>query len=472
MTTNRPDVLAGRARAALADAEPRSYWLDELPPEPPAPALAGPTDCDLLVVGGGYLGLWTALEARARYPDRDVLLLEAETCGHAASGRNGGFADPSLTHGWGNGVTRWPQEMAQLRRLGLDNLAAIERAVDELGIDCRFERSGELHVATRAHELVDLQEEHEQRAAFGEQTELLDADAVRARVDSPTYRGGLFDPEAALLEPARLAAGLRRACLQAGVRVHEHSPAAELRRSGSGVQVTTPGGVVRARATVLATNAFPPLLRRLRLMTVPVYDYVLTTEPLSAGQRDALGWRGREGIGDASNLFHYYRLTRDDRVLWGGYDAVYHYGSRQSPDLERRPPTFEVLADHFFSTFPQLEGVRFTHAWAGVIDTSTQFSAFYGTAWDRRVAWATGFTGLGVAATKFAADVVHDLLAGAVTERTRLSMVRKTPLPFPPEPVRWLGIEATRRSMARADHTGRRNLWLRTLDALGLGFDS
>ncbi len=155
-----------------------------------------------------------------------------------------------------------------------------------------------------------------------------------------------------------------------------------------------------------------------------------------------------------------------------GYDAVYHYGSRQSAALEQRPPTFEVLADHFFTTFPQLEEIRFTHAWAGLIDTSTQFSAFYGTAWDRRVAWAAGFTGLGVAATKFAADVVHDLLAGADTERTRLSMVRKTPLPFPPEPVRWLGIEATRRSMARADRTGRRNLWLRTLDALGLGFDS
>lgn len=140
---------------------------------------------------------------------------------------------------------------------------------------------------------------------------------------------------------------------------------------------------------------------------------------------------------------------------------------------EDRPASFERLASHFFTTFPQLEGLRFTHKWAGAIDTSTQFSAFYGTARRGRVAYAAGFTGLGVAATRFAGDVMLDLLEGEATERTELEMVRKRPLPFPPEPVAAVGINMTRWSLDRADHDrGRRNILLKTLDALGLGFDS
>ncbi|MEI2818714.1 MAG: FAD-dependent oxidoreductase [Marmoricola sp.] len=208
-------------------------------------------------------------------------------------------------------------------------------------------------------------------------------------------------------------------------------------------------------------------------MTVPVYDYALMTEPLTTEQRAAIGWLGREGISDTANQFHYYRTTRDGRILWGGYDAIYHYGSAMRPDLEQRPATFELLADQFFATFPQLEGLNFTHAWGGVIDTCTRFTAFYGTAMRGRVGYALGFTGLGVGATRFAGDVVLDLLGGLETERTALQMVREKPLPFPPEPIRYLGIEATRRSLAAADlNGGKENLWLRATGAVGLGFDS
>jgi glycine/D-amino acid oxidase-like deaminating enzyme len=207
-------------------------------------------------------------------------------------------------------------------------------------------------------------------------------------------------------------------------------------------------------------------------MTVPVYDYVLTTEPLSAGQKASVGWANRQGVGDASNMFHYYRLTRDDRILYGGYDAVYHYGSRIDPALETGR-THQRLAEHFFATFPQLEGLRFTHRWAGVIDTCTRFTAFFGTACSGRVAYALGYTGLGVAATRFGADVALDLVGGQQTARTRLRLVRERPLPFPPEPLRYAGVQLTRWSLGRADrHGGRRNLWLRALDRAGLGFDS
>jgi glycine/D-amino acid oxidase-like deaminating enzyme len=283
----------------------------------------------------------------------------------------------------------------------------------------------------------------------------------------------VHDPDGAILEPARLAWGLRAACLSLGVRIAEQTPATGLSAVAGGVEVQTAGGPVRAGQVVLATNAFPPLLRRLRLMTVPVYDYALMTEPLSTTQREAIGWRGREGISDLGNQFHYFRTTRDGRILWGGYDAIYHYASGVKDEYDQRAETFEALARNFFTTFPQLAGLSFSHTWGGVIDTCTRFAAFYGTALQGRVGYALGFTGLGVGATRFAGDVLLDLLAGEDTPRTRLEMVRTKPVPFPPEPLRWAGIEATRRSLIRADaNGGQENLWLKAMDRLGLGFDS
>jgi glycine/D-amino acid oxidase-like deaminating enzyme len=462
--------IGGRA---LADAEPTVFWLVD-PARPAAlPPLVGDDSADLVVVGGGYTGLWTALRAKERDPARDVVLVEAGHCGDQASGRNGGFAAASLTHGFANGTERWPTDMPRLDRLGAENLQGIADTVARHRIDCCWERTGELTVARTAHEAEDLAALAEAMTPAGHDVRLLDTAEVRAEVDSPTYVLGLWDRNGtAMVEPARLAWGLRQAVLDAGVRVYEGTRATGL-DTDRGLRVLTPHGCVRAGNAVLATNAFPPLLRRLRLMTVPVYDYVLVTEPLSAQQRRAVGWTNRQGVGDAANLFHYYRLTRDDRILWGGYDAVYHYGSRIDWRLEQHGGTHARLAEHFFATFPQLEGLRFTHRWSGVIDTSTRFTGFFGTASAGRVAYALGYTGLGVAATRFGADVALDLLAGEPTERTSLAMVRGRPLPFPPEPLRYAGVQLTRWSLDRADaHGGRRNLWLRALDRAGLGFDS
>jgi glycine/D-amino acid oxidase-like deaminating enzyme len=325
-------------------------------------------------------------------------------------------------------------------------------------------------VATARHEVEWLRE-----AAAEGGGEFLDRDAVRAELDSPTYLAGLRDPDGtALVDPARLAWGLAEAAESLGVRIAEGTRVTDLSRDGAGVRlVTHTGAVVSAAAAALGTNAFPSLLRRVSLHTVPVYDYALMTEPLSGEQLDSIGWRSRAGVGDSANQFHYYRLTADNRILWGGYDAVYHYGRRVDPRHDQRPETFDTLAGHFFDTFPQLEGLRFTHRWGGAIDTCTRFSAFFGTALGGRVAYALGYTGLGVGATRFGADVMLDLLEGARTERTRLEMVRRRPLPFPPEPLAWAGIQLTRWSLARADeNAGRRNAWLRTLDRVGLGFDS
>lgn len=459
---------------SLVDAEPAPFWLDDPARPAPLPALGGPDECDLLVVGAGYCGLWTALLAKERDPARDVVVVEAKEAGWAASGRNGGFCESSLTHGLANGRSRWPDELAALHRMGLENLTEIEETLTRHGIDCEWERPGGLLVATRPHHVAHVHEEAEIARSVGADVEVLDADEVRAEVSSPTYLAALRDRAGvALVHPAKLVWGLRAACLRLGVRIYERTRATAVRATGSGVVVTTGYGEVMARRVALATNAFPSLVRRARPYIIPVYDYAMVTEPLTPAQLESIGWRHRYGLTDAANQFHYYRLTADNRILWGGYDAIYHYGSAISADLDQRPETFRTLAGNFFRTFPQLDGVRFTHTWGGVIDTSTRFTALYGTAAQGRIAYATGFTGLGVAATRFAAQVVLDLLDGNRTTRTELRMVRRKPIPFPPEPARWLGVRLTQKAMATADRdNGRRGPWLRVMDKLGIGFDS
>ena len=460
---------------SLADARPSCFWLEipesaDTEPEP----LRGNLRADLAVVGAGYSGLWTALLAKERDPSRDVVVLEGNRVGWAASGRNGGFCSSSLTHGLENGAARWPDEIRRLERLGLDNLDAIEKTTQRYDIKCEFERTGDLSVATEGYQLAGLEEAAELATRLGHEARVLDAAATRAELDSPTYLGGLeMRTGAALVHPAKLAHGLADACRSLGVRIIERSPVLNLRAEADHVHLRTRHGSVEARNVALATNAFPPLLRRIQAYVVPVYDYAMVTGPLSSEQMASIGWQRRQGVSDSANQFHYYRLTADNRILWGGYDAVYHYGNRVDPALHQRPATFDLLAEHFFVTFPQLQGVRFTHRWGGVIDTSSRVSAFFGTAAAGRVAYAAGYTGLGVGATRFGANVMLDLLEGRTTERTDLEFVRTKPLPFPPEPMRSAVINLTRASYAQADRRqGRENLWLRLLHRLGLGFDS
>ena len=475
VTSKAQQATDSRLHGSLAGAAPMPFWLDD-PGRPQAlPPLSGDVRCDLAVVGGGYSGLWTALLAKERDPGREVVVLEGSRIGWAASGRNGGFCASSLTHGLGNGIERFPNELRTLNRLGAENLDAIEATLERYGISCGWERTGEMNVATAEWQAAELREYVSVAAQYGEQVEYLDAAAVRAEVASPTYVGATWDREGcAIVNPAQLAWGLRDACISLGVRIYEGTRVVGLDKSATGpVLRTEHGHRVVTGHVALATNVFPSLLRRVRPYVVPVYDYVLMTEPLTDAQLGEIGWGNRQGIGDSANQFHYYRLSQDNRILWGGYDAVYHYGNRIAPELDQRPATFEKLAGHFFETFPQLDGIRFTHTWGGVIDTCTRFCAFFGTAHQGRVAYAAGYTGLGVGATRFGANVMLDLLTGRPTELTDLELVRTRPLPFPPEPVKSIGVNLTRWSLDRADRDeGRRNLWLRTLDRFGMGFDS
>jgi glycine/D-amino acid oxidase-like deaminating enzyme len=436
--------------------------------------LEGRQQTELAIVGGGFTGLWAALYAKQLDPDRAVTVLEATRAGDGASSRNGGFLQATLTHGLVNGESRFPLEIADINRLGRRSYDELKEDLGTHGIDAELEETGDIDVALEPYQLDELEQQAQQARAYGQDVELLDREQMRAAVNSPTYLGGLWNRTgSALVNPAKLVEGLREAALAAGVEIHEYSPVRRIAEQGAGLRLSTNAGVLSARKALVATSAYPSPLPRTSLYIAPVYDYALMTEPLTDDQLGALGWRDRQGIGDLGNQFHYYRLSADNRILWGGYDAVYRYGGPVRPDLDEHEQTFGKLAQHFFTTFPQLEGIRFSHRWGGAIDTCSRFSVFFGTALQGRAAYALGYTGLGVGASRFGGRTALDLLDGRRTEATQLDLVRQKPLPFPPEPLRSGVIQLTRDRLAAADRNGgRRGLWLRALDRAGLGFDS
>ena len=453
------------------------YWLDS-PIRPDArPAFSGIARADLVIIGGGFTGLWAALESKIANPSKRVVLLEGDRIACGATGRNGGFVAASLTHGFSNGLSRWPTEIVQLQRLGIENLHAMAARIQEFEIDCDWLLAGELDVAVSDYQWRDLKNLHTLLQEHGNSSTLLDSQETRNRVNSPAYIGSIFDPNVAVVNPAELAWGLARAAEALGVQIFENSHVISLTDADSSVKVETKLGIVQATRALLATsiqtNSDQLLLKRLRHYLVPVYDYILMTEPLTPQQQESVGWRGREGIGDSGNQFHYYRITKDSRILFGGFDAIYHRNNGMGPQFDVDHESFARLADHFVDTFPQLSGVEFTHGWGGAIDTCSRFSAFWGTAHRGKTAYVAGYTGLGVGASRFGALTCLDLLDGRTTERTQLSMVQTKPIPFPPEPFRSIGINVTTKSLQKADQrSGQRNLWLKTLDRLGLGFDS
>ena len=459
---------------ALADTIHAPFWTDQ----PGAPAICPPlvasTECDLVIIGGGFTGLWTAILAKEQNPGRDVVLLEGETIAFGGSGRNGGFISGSLTHGLAHGEAIWPSDMNALVRIGRENLQAIVDFTTAEGIDANLSIVGKTAIALNEHSARSLAGMHALHQKWGDDTELLNQEQMQADVHSPTYLAGLrVRTGSGLMDPAKLSWGLKRAAEARGVRIFENTPATNItQRSGGGIAVSTPVASVHAQHAVIATNGFTPLLKRLKYRMLPIFDHVLVTEPLTSGQLSDIGWVENQGLTDVGNQFHYYRRTPDDRILWGGYDAIYYRGNRTEKELERRDSSHRLLATQFFSTFPQLEGVRFTHKWAGIIDSTSRFTPAIGTAMKGQVAYAVGYTGLGTASSRFGALAMLDLLAKRSTEITSLTIVKRKPFPFPPEPLRYPLVQFTRNQLAREDRTGKRGLWLSTLDRFGLGFNS
>ena len=448
------------------------FWAETVTEQIASHRLDAEITCELAIIGGGFTGLWSALKARERLPDARIVLLESGRLGNAASGRNGGFCAPSISHGVANALARWPGEAETLVRLGRENLDDLEKDLARYGVDGEFEREGKLNAAATPWQVQGLKSLQAAYARFGIRTDFLEGDALKSRMDSPKYHAGLFEPNYALLNPAKVVSGLAQACAKQGVEIFQDSAVTDLSPHSDGLVLRTAGGVVVAQKAIMATNAAVPLLARLRSRIIPVFDYSLMTEPLSQEQLGEIGWQGRHGIADCGNQFHYTRKTADNRILWGGYDAIYHFGSKRGESLHHRPDSFTRLEANFRETFPALSDVGFSHTWGGIIDTSARLTFFAGTAMQGRLAYALGFTGQGVSATRFAALTMLDLLQDAQTERTRLHMTGRRPVPFPPEPLRTLAVKWAQTDLAREDRTGRRSLFLKALDRLGIGFGS
>ena len=454
--------------------EQSCYWLARQASDP-APPLSGRVEADVAVVGAGFTGLWTSLHLKRLDPRREVVVLEQESVGYGASGRNAGILSETIDHSHELAVAHFGREEAtRLAVLGRKNAAEMLAFVASRGIACDVERTGLLQVALSPSHVPGLRAALECARSLGlTGHRLLDAAEARAEVHCDRYHGALFDPGAALLDPVRLATGLRREALRAGTVLREHTRITGFERAGAGVRLRTPGGEVLARRAVLATNAYTHrLLPRLRFRFLPLYDYVLASEPLSAEQKAILGWRHRQAVTDTRAFFKYYRLTADDRVVWGTSEAVYHPGSRVEECFDRSEHHDRALRESFRRHFPALADLRFPYSWGGPIDATTRFTPFFGSAAGGRVLYGLGFTGHGLGTTHLAGKVLAHMALDEPNELLGLELVRRQPLPYPPEPFRSWGVAAVTRALRRVDAGGRPGLLLRLLEVLGIGLSS
>jgi len=462
---------------ALKDSKHCPLWHDlaERPEE--LPSLSKNEECELLIVGGGFTGLWAALQAKERAPEANIILIEQTFIGDGASGRNGGFINSSLAHGETNTEYQFPGEAEKLYNLGQQNMTELLASLEKYGIDADYEAVGETEVATNQGAVDALRKDFEEEVAEGDDVVWFDQAEMQAQVNSPTYLAGLWrkGDQNGIVNPIKICWGLKRVLLELGVRIFENTSLDDVKPlNKTQMQAYIGSHTIIADKVLMATNGFTSCLSKIRQSVIPVWDYQIATEPLTNEQLEAIGWhKTRHALGNHANMFHYYRMTKDNRITWGGGGAVrYYYGSntdkKQCADI---PERFEQLSKEFFETFPQLSGIKFSHRWSGIIATSSRFCMVPGTAFDGRVAWAVGYTGLGVGATRFGARIGIELLGYQPSDILKMKFVTKWTLPWVPEPFRWIGVRLTQKALVKADqNNGKRGLWLKLLDTFNLGF--
>ena len=463
---------------ALKDAVVRPLWHDpDIMPGPLAP-LSSDETCELLIVGGGFTGLWAAMQAKERKPDADIILIEQTFIGDGASGRCGGFLSSTLAHGETNTEHRFPDEAERLEELGTRNMQELLETLERYDIDARYERTGEMFVALDPESAKRMHAEYTEAIAAREDVVWFDTNAVREQVNSPTFFAGMWERggQDGVIDPARLCWGLKDVLVgQLGVRIYEGTRLLGVEPVGkTAMQANCEGGVIRSDKVLLATNAYTSTIGRIRRSVIPVWDYQIATEPLTDEQLDRIAWgkTSRHALADYTNMFHYFRLTKDNRITWGGGGAVrYYFNNGINQKFMDAHARYEQLAREFFEMFPQLDDVKFSHQWGGIIATSTRFCMVPGVAYDGRLAWSVGYTGHGVGASRFGARIGIEMLGYEPTDVLEMQFVTRKSLPWAPEPFRWLGVKLTQYALIKADKNGgKRGVWLKLLDSLGLGF--
>jgi len=443
-------------------------------PARPSRRLEGNVTADVAIVGGGFTGFWTALFLKELEPSLDVCVLEKAAAGFGASGRNAGIAGETLDHSHELAEVHFgADEARELARIGRENLDELERFLTARSIDAGFRRPGQLIVALRDSQRPVLEVGARAAERVGAPGwRLLSAAEVRAEIDSPLYRGGLLAPRNALVDPVALVEGLRAEAVRLGVAVYEGTGADAIEPRGDRVVIRAAERSVRARRAVLATNAyshrlFPALVSRF----LPLYDYILVSEPLSSAQWAAVGWKRGHGAVDTRTFFNYYRPTADGRILWGTSEAAYYPGNRVDASCDHSPAHYAALRESFARHFPQLSGLAFPFAWGGPIASTTRLTPFFGTL-EGRIAYGLGYTGHGIGSTRVAGKILAHLVLEKPSPLLSLSMVRRKPFPFPPEPLRRLAVSSVTRALRRVDAGKAPGPLLKVLDALGISFSS
>jgi len=415
----------------------------------------------VVIIGGGYTGMWTAWHLLDSEPGIRVLLLEGGVCGHGPSGRNGGFCEslwfsaPTLRERFGDEPAR------RLLDASSETVTAIGAWCEDNGVDAWFDQSGYLCASTgEAFDDVGLDAvEAARELGKPEAVQDMSPAQVRARVDSPVFRRGVLVPDFATVQPARLALGLRNRLLERGVEIFEGSRVVSLDASTPReVVVRTPGGSVRASAAVLAVGPSARSFRPLRSRLSVTSSHIVLTEPVP-DVLEQIGWTGGECITDGRTLLHYFRTTRDGRIAFGWGGGRLAYGSRVNGRIDVDPDVAAAAHRHLLRIFPALEGRRITHAWGGPIDVSPSHIPQIDTLPSAPVQFALGFTGNGVGPTHLAGRALASLALDRRDRWTSLPLVGSEAGAWvPPEPLAWLGGNLVRRAFLRREEAHERGV--------------
>jgi len=454
--------------------EQACFWLARREPRGHRP-LEGDRDADVAVIGAGLTGLWTALFLKELEPALEVAVIEQGLAAYGASGRNAGMLSETVDHGHGLAIEHFGEaEARRLAALGETNVAEMAAFLAERCIRCDYEPTGRLMVALTAAHVVEAERTVRTARRLGlDSFHPLDRSEVQAEVHSPLYLGGVAVTGGGVLDPVKLVDGLRAEAERLGVRVYERSRATAIGTAGAAARVRTETGSVTARRLVLATSAYthhllPAITRRF----IPLYDYILVSDPLTPAQRDTIGWRRRQGVTDGRTFFNYYRLTDDDRILWGTSEAAYYAGNRVDPSCDHSPAHYAALRASFRRHFPALSGLEFPYAWGGPICSTTRLTPFFGRALGGRACYGLGYTGHGLGTTRLAGRILASMALDRPSDLLDLSLVRKPPFPYPPEPLRSWSVAAVTRALRRVDEGQPPGLMLRVLERMGIGFSS
>jgi glycine/D-amino acid oxidase-like deaminating enzyme len=432
------------------------YWLQEAGQVEPAPELVGERRADIVIVGGGYTGMWAAWHLKALEPGARVVLLEADVCGQGPSGRNGGFCNvmwfslPNMRARWGDGGA------LAVTRASAEAVAGIESFCREQGVDAWFQRGGYLQVSTApAHDGVwDEALLTYKQLGGSDAIQALDATQVAARCASPAFRNGAFYPDAATVQPARLALGLRERLRTAGVEIFERSPVRSLRSDSGSVEARTASGVVRAGAAAIAVGgaAKAPGAPLRNALTV-TSSHIVLTEPVPH-MLEEVGWMGGECITDSRALVDYFRTTPDGRIVFGWGGGRIEMGARLRGRAEVDPQVVAATVERLYEYFPSLRAagpgggpVNMTHAWGGPIDVSPTHLPVIAPLRGGDAFAAAGYTGNGVGPSHMVGRALASLALDRRDEPSRLPIVDPTPQRVPPEPFHWLGGEVIRRAL-------------------------